>query len=699
MEHMCKGFTDLLRKPEDYLRPNSKLKDAWVEQTRKVYNFLKEEEKKYNLRSPEDAMPQLYTDGLDNEQIWQLVELQNKSLLAAPVDFRGLDEVNLCFMVAKLSSLAKYNRLSVAENVKGKMPVLFDGNLDEGIGGSSDDKEEEEEEKEELPMDSSKNNEESGSEFSDDEDIFEKPEAFKDTGLDDNFGDDSDDEEDNFDELIAPEGKESEDEEEEEAAVREDNGNKLDSKELKAKGKKSVKAQPFGNTTVDTKFFKLRESEWVADNDAIGENYDLDSEDIDFMADISDESEGEEGAMYDAFFDVTNDKEKRKSKKLSELLSEDMENDEDDEEEEDKSDKDYDEPQTGFGRVMQDHASNTIEDESPHLFGNQKEEVKSTFEMERERELKVIETLEEANTSEKPWYLRGEAVSADRPENSALEEHMEYDIVARQRPVITEDTTSQVEKLIMSRIRIKAWDDVERKVKPTQDPYEYKKKLLLEQEKSKKSLAEIYEEEYLKQQKEGKQGEEEESQEHKEIKERMDKLFMKFDALANYHYTPKQACVEVKIQSNLPAINMEEATPVTSTDATLLAPQEILEPVRGELRGKTEYTSTDKKHERRVKKAHQKKKFKLQEKKLKEKLKRAGPNGKVDAKSTLKVIEKAVKSGQVKVLEGNQNKVVRSSQVFFKQLQDDASKKIQQNKKEHKMKKRPEYKSVSKFLL
>lgn len=43
-----------------------------------------------------------------------------------------------------------------------------------------------------------------------------------------------------------------------------------------------------------------------------------------------------------------------------------------------------------------------------------------------------MEQLQEENLSEKPWFLKGEITSAQRPQNSALEEHLEYDIAVRQ---------------------------------------------------------------------------------------------------------------------------------------------------------------------------------------------------------------------------------------------------------------------------
>jgi U3 small nucleolar RNA-associated protein MPP10 len=69
-------------------------------------------------------------------------------------------------------------------------------------------------------------------------------------------------------------------------------------------------------------------------------------------------------------------------------------------------------------------------------------------------------------------------------------------------PVITNETTDSLEDLIKQRIRDKVFDDVERKKKTPNgnEAKVYKKEILLEHEKSKMSLAQVYEQEYMKKQ-------------------------------------------------------------------------------------------------------------------------------------------------------------------------------------------------------
>jgi U3 small nucleolar RNA-associated protein MPP10 len=108
-----------------------------------------------------------------------------------------------------------------------------------------------------------------------------------------------------------------------------------------------------------------------------------------------------------------------------------------------------------------------------------------------------------------------------------------------------------LEKLIKQRVKDKAFDDVERKVKPVDMQYKYKKQVLLDQEKSKVGLGDVYEQDYLRKQQEAAAGTNGESQskstdaaaaanpKHDEIRKLMQSLFIKLDALSNFHFTPK----------------------------------------------------------------------------------------------------------------------------------------------------------------
>ena len=108
-----------------------------------------------------------------------------------------------------------------------------------------------------------------------------------------------------------------------------------------------------------------------------------------------------------------------------------------------------------------------------------------------------IAALEARNIGEKPWQMTGEVGGQSRPQNSLLEEDLLCDLGSRPPPLPTEETTRSLEDIIKQRVIQRFWDDVQRKEKPKEISYKYSVARPLDQEKSKLSLAEVYEQEYM----------------------------------------------------------------------------------------------------------------------------------------------------------------------------------------------------------
>ncbi|KAJ3049488.1 u3 small nucleolar ribonucleoprotein MPP10, partial [Rhizophlyctis rosea] len=206
----------------------------------------------------------------------------------------------------------------------------------------------------------------------------------------------------------------------------------------------------------------------------------------------------------------------------------------------------------------------------------------STFEKQQLKLQKSIEELESEAVAAKPWTLKGEVSSKARPSNSLLEEDLEIDYAAKPVPVITEESTATLEDMIRQRIKDQLFDDVVRKAPIRDREYDPNVRRGIDEEKSGKSLAELYEADYIKQtggpSSSSIPTEKDEAlqKQHHEISELFQNLCQNLDALSNFHYTPKPAKAELEIlpAPTVPAIQMEEVTPAAVSDATLIAPRE-----------------------------------------------------------------------------------------------------------------------------
>ncbi|KAK9119748.1 hypothetical protein Scep_017841 [Stephania cephalantha] len=335
-----------------------------------------------------------------------------------------------------------------------------------------------------------------------------------------------------------------------------------------------------GGGGIEDRFLKIKElEEYMEDDEAReygdskrkrrGDEEEEDDEDEDIEGLGGSGSEDEDmNARYDDFFGGEKDKGSKNKQKLRKE-SKDMDDYEDmlndDSNEDDESENGSDEGLTGDDANLGQPEEGTLSTHEKHL---------------KKLRLK-IEQMEKANLEPKTWTMQGEVTAAKRPKNSALEVDLDFEHNVRPAPVITEEVTTSLENLIKSRILDGHFDDVQRLPSlPSKGPREKKE---LDENKSKKGLAEIYEASLL-----------------------FKKICLKLDALSHFHFTPKPIVEDMSIQSNIPALAMEEIAPMAVSDAAMLAPEEVFAG-EGDIKDKGELTQAERKRRR----ANKKRKFKV----------------------------------------------------------------------------------------
>ncbi|KAI0639368.1 U3 small nucleolar ribonucleoprotein complex, subunit Mpp10 [Trametes polyzona] len=323
------------------------------------------------------------------------------------------------------------------------------------------------------------------------------------------------------------------------------------------------------------------------------------------------EEEEEEGSEEDgegAFDENEDDEGMEEDEEGVTLRSDSDEEDEEGEEEEDDEDEPMEEDDG-------DAEYQTMERLKDDLFADeddqqQRQDDLSTYEKRMAALREEIAALEAENVGKKDWTLMGEANSRSRPQNSLLEEDLEFERVMKSVPVITEEVVHSLEERIKARILENQFDDVVRRRPVDDKPFLPSRFFELQDTKSKQSLAEIYEDEYTAAQTGGVAGEDRDGKlkkEHQEIEKLWENICGKLDALCNAHFTPKAPKATITTVSNVAAATLESALPTTKATTTMLAPEEVYAPSASDLRARSELTPAEKRALRNKQKKAKKK--------------------------------------------------------------------------------------------
>eukprot|EP00834_Sanchytrium_tribonematis_P003373 NODE_128_length_17019_cov_0.764480.p4 type:complete len:443 gc:universal NODE_128_length_17019_cov_0.764480:14545-15873(+) len=223
-------------------------------------------------------------------------------------------------------------------------------------------------------------------------------------------------------------------------------------------------------------------------------------------------------------------------------------------------------------------------EDQPDLRNN----TKHSKEQEQIRE-KILE-LEKAKLlnylpESKPFALKGEVSARDRERDDLLEIDIEHDTVKKPMPA-TQNIS--LDNLIRDRVENMVFDNIQRKqdvdtthIQDSSTLVEKKKKFNIEEHtsKSKKTLAQLYEEEYLQKQQDDLFGSavgKERPKEHIEIESLWSKVEEQLNMLSNSFYRPKAYSSEISAEQPHNIITKEDIQPAAINEMISEKPKEIV---------------------------------------------------------------------------------------------------------------------------
>ncbi|KAK6903305.1 dolichol kinase [Kwoniella mangroviensis CBS 8886] len=578
---------------------------------------------------PYTPLSVLTVDGLDPEQVWAQLELRSEALSKVVKEVGGSNNLEEEDQLQDLESdvededeseedmtIEEFRQMLI-ESGETQAAEMDDEELRELMHDLDDDDDDSDEDEDDDEEDENDDDEERIGSEEEEVDLGGSDEEEEDVEMDEfDLGEEEDDE--------AEDENEDEEEEEEEEDDEDDDMSALFGAGPSQPQQRGKKAHP----TLDDDFFSIddfnRQTEELEAGRLTSGRLGGDEDDEEELQDVGDMmlsgAGDDEEIMYSDFFEkprglpkpaatakgkgkAKETKVKAKGKGKGVRFDEDDHMDEDDEEEDDEN-----AAYETMGRMKGDLFDSDDEED-------QEEKNLSNHEKRQLALAQQIAELESEAVGPKDWTLLGEATSKARPENSLLEENLDFEQVQKVVPVITDESVKSLEEIIKTRILDNNFDSPVRVRAYEPTPFLPSRYFELQDTQSNKSLAQIYEEEYQAASSGTKvtdQRDEKLKKQHDEIDKLWDEVCYKLDALSSLNFVPKAPKAQISTISDLPTTSMETALPSTMGTSTMLAPEELFQPpTSASLVARSELTPEEaqraRQKNRKVKQAQQKK--------------------------------------------------------------------------------------------